>query len=113
MEDIKFRVTWQRGSDKVIFTEVFSWLQIKNGCLQYNDGNELCVELFTGQPDKNKQEICEGDIIEYNEERGVVEFEEGCFWLSFDTWTNTISEFYPYELEVIGNIHNNLELLGQ
>ena len=68
------------------------------------------VELmqFADKYDKNGNEIYESDVVEYNEERGVIKFEEGCFWISFDTRANTINEFYSYELEVIGNIHEKV-----
>ena len=89
--------------------------------------NEVIPETvgqFTGLLDKNGREIYEGDIlvcqkwiggnwIDYCIERGYVEMKLGAFGLHrkqgyyrpFKDWLE------DYEFEVIGNIHDNKELL--
>lgn len=70
------------------------------------------VGQYTGLTDKNGKKIFEGDIIRSNSERGYIEYypndcafevvdDHGFYWL--------ISEMS--NIEVIGNIHDNPELL--
>lgn len=70
------------------------------------------VGEYTGLTDKNGKKIFEGDIIRSNSERGYIEYypndcafdvvdDHGFYWL--------ISEMS--NIEVIGNIHDNPELL--
>lgn len=68
---------------------------------------------FTGLKDKNGKEIFEGDII-LEHHSGIkykIFYEDGCFGNSTTQLCNdSINE---YEIEVIGNIHENPELLGE
>ena len=118
MREIKFRITWQREKDKNIFTQIFDWSQIKNGALQYNDGNELFVEQFTGLHDKNGKEIYEGDIIQMPHAKQDGYVITNGMWKSSvvrgrdGRWhsDNGIGFSFAYGVEVIGNIHeNNIE----
>lgn len=74
--------------------------------------NPDTVGQYTGLTDKNGKKIFEGDIIRSNSERGYIEYypndcafevvdDHGFYWL--------ISEMS--NIEVIGNIHDNPELL--
>lgn len=74
------------------------------------------VGQYTGLKDKNGKRIFEGDILRgYNflhENRTVyqVTFEDGCFYYCDEdgvTWHNSHIE----NVELIGNIHDNPELL--
>lgn len=85
---------------------------------------EDTIGQYTGLTDKNGRKIFEGDIvvcrqeingnfIDYHIEIGFVEMKHGAFGLHrkqgyyrpFKDWLE------DYEYEVIGNIHDNLELL--
>jgi hypothetical protein len=67
---------------------------------------------FTGLKDKNGKEIYEGDIID-NEgarQKYEVQFHKGCFCISRGGLGYHI--FNEKEVEVIGNIYENPELLA-
>lgn len=76
------------------------------------------VGQFTGLTDKNGIKIFEGDIVEgleYDEEDGfgVVYWDDGAFWVGNDSWCGTFCDNYNgKDFEVIGNIHDNPELIG-
>lgn len=89
------------------------------------DVDENTVGQFTGLHDKDGKEIYEGDIIEYTHEIciedgpgtyvGVVGFCEGVFCLHEDSDATIAYAIYHSEeyggICVIGNIHDNPELL--
>ncbi|HBZ6456217.1 TPA: hypothetical protein MMD81_002098 [Listeria monocytogenes] len=82
------------------------------------------VSQFTGLTDKNGKKIFEGDIVEiieidafgnldWNRLKGKVMFSEGA-WLVTDNRSFAIPLWSEInEIEVIGNIHENPELLEE
>ena len=73
------------------------------------------VGQYTGLKDKNGKRIFEGDIVIYerDEEIGQIAYHENeaMFVVEFDTWLTDFDHMYGKDLEVIGNIHDNPELL--
>ena len=79
------------------------------------------VGQFTGLTDKNEKKIFEGDIVLYpwndqdKPERFTIKFKYGQFVASPVKETEDYWDFmvgcYSKEMEIIGNIHDNPELL--
>ena len=73
------------------------------------------VGQYTGLTDKNGNKIFEGDIVLYarDEEIGQIAYHENeaMFVVEFDTWLTDFDHLYGKDLEIIGNIHDNPELL--
>lgn len=125
--EIKYRV-WGKA-EKEYIRYPFAWLSIfdsPNG-LEIEENEDLIIEQYTGLTDKNGKEIYEGDIIQetiitddttdgtyryevyWDEDtlcwsiKGISDID---YHLRDDLWETNASR------EVIGNIHENPELLG-
>ena len=70
------------------------------------------VGQYTGLTDKNGVRIFEGDIIEYHGKNGKIEYSEcATFDIIFDTCNTDFKDIYERDIEIIGNIHDNPELM--
>lgn len=77
------------------------------------------VGQYTGLTDKNGKKIFEGDIVKYGDTVHKVVFEQrngtAYFGLVYSTLETLSFGYYQdlKQIEVIGNIYDNLELLGE
>ena len=92
----------------------------KDVCLDFNLGwlqkFEVIPETvgqYTGLTGKNGKKIFEGDIVEYKEVSGEIVYhdQEAMFAVCFDTWLTDFDHLYGKDVEIVGNIHDNPELL--
>jgi len=131
MREIKFRA-WDKNEERMIYSGTeqndypFVWQLHNTGIdvlehdgTDWNRLKDLVFEQYTGLKDKNGKEIYEGDVLERFPYWGwYVVYENGCFRMS---WINEVQRvnWKHYSLnqemtedwEVIGNIHENPELL--
>lgn len=95
-----------------------------DGGVPHHENTDLVVEFDTGLKDKNGKEIYEGDILGGIWESGFISWCEkckqfqyhgagiGCMACSGDVhWCEIVED--DGKLEVIGNIHENPELLEE
>lgn len=76
-------------------------------------GDDKCIIMeYTGMKDKNGKEICEGDIVK-NEFTSInkIVFSDGGFKVTSGTSVGNYLGHFVENLEVIGNIYENPELL--
>lgn len=104
-------------SCSIDYDEIWSKCEGEPTGAVWNAGDDVVVEQFTGLKDKNEREIFEGDIIcfcnsiyleviwDEDEARFDIEnrdFRRGCY---------VFNKHSASEMEIVGNIHENPELL--
>jgi uncharacterized phage protein (TIGR01671 family) len=125
MREIKFRGTTKHNGS-LVYGNLFYWkkygktmpvigMGIENGSCQGSVVLEESISEYTGLEDKNGKEIYGSDILDcWEGRRHVVKFDLGSFY--FETLDDSdeeypVDNFEAIELEVIGNIYENPELL--
>lgn len=114
MREIKFRAWYEKFNEMYIVKGIDLQKEIAYFD-KYNYRSFYDIELmqYTGLKDKNEKEIYEGDILSdrYNEEYYKVVFENGSFRAEFREYSLDLIEV-AHICEVVGNIYENSELLG-
>ena len=110
MREIKFRAWNTRRKEMEMIDDMY-WFE-ENQC-HHNGDNDYVIQQYTGLKDKNGVEIFEGDIVTvpWTGECILVELgpDDGNFHYLVTNYDNR----YPPAFEVIGNIHENPELLKE
>ena len=123
MREIKFRA-WDNETNNMIYPEKVidpghHSFNMYSGSLQYynlqNGYGTGEIMQYTGLKDKNGQDIYEGDVVKYTDESldptpAIVAY-SGTSFSTECTITKDLGDMYGFEFEVIGNIHENPELL--
>ncbi|WP_416588908.1 YopX family protein [Lactiplantibacillus plantarum] len=125
---IKFRA-WDKENEVYLYNVQYAYDTL-GGFVKYDDGEDACydedcfgaflnnkrydVEQFTGLKDVNGKDIYEGDILENRKYRSIVKFASGKFLADV---VGTINKFdligETHGSKVIGNVHENPELLEE
>lgn len=116
--EIKFRAWVSDTRTMVSWEEINSDFQRAHDTtlIDYINAPECHVMQYTGLKDRNGKEIYEGDIVEGRlHGRCVVEYRSASFGIvggqPHGFRNNESLGYYPFNLEVIGNIWENPELL--
>ena len=118
--EIKFRA-WNTRNNTMYEIDRLEWGSdvLMWGKDEFNPLAGSVLMQYTGLNDKNGKEIYEGDVVRipegyggdshYKEANGIVKYEGAGFWVESYNW----SDYSWHELEIIGNIYENPELLQQ
>ena len=117
MREIKFRAKIKNPhADKWVYGYLVSetYINEKNN-LGYTPVRKETVGQYTGLHDKNGKEIYEGDIVYVvsEDENAFILWDEETarYIIQFNGWCADFDNYYDKELEVIGNIYDNPDLL--
>ena len=86
------------------------WIDEEKDWFHFDDYE--CIMQSTGLKDKNGKEIFEGDVVKCNGLLGTIKSLKAMWICSFVKYNNYQKVgFFAQEIEVVGNIYENPELL--
>ena len=121
MREIKFRA-WDKLNKEMFNVESINFQErrVYKDTVSYRDFKDIELMQYTGLKDIREKEIYDGDIVELraNHGIGVVKYydEWGAFVVEYIKPRPLVvlgMNYYKEDIEVIGNIYENSELLGE
>ena len=120
MRESWFRAKTKRGNKWVEGSLVLNRLYGVCNIYPIDGCGKCCYETipetvgqYTGMKDKNHNMIYEGDIVKIGDHIDLVVFSDGCFCMDKQFFYYEFTYQYFESIEVIGNIHDNPELLQE
>lgn len=108
MREIKFRA-WLNMQEEMLYANIY-------GAGELFAGRDCEIMQYTGLKDKNGKEIYEGDILRrWINSRGTTYPSNSKIHMILVSWNKNSYNIKPIlmdRLEIIGNIHENAELLS-
>jgi hypothetical protein len=119
MRESKFRA-WANGYEKWCHSIEYIgdglWLGYVDDGVGELSTTDIILEQYTGLKDKNDKEVYQGDIVRWKSSTGR-EITAPIVW-NTRAWSWTAGDYmlsgiYELEVEVVGNIHQDMKLLTE
>lgn len=115
----KFRA-WDRLTGKIFPVGIIDYsiqsvyIEEPNGLYGERDFDEVNLMQSTGMVDKDGKEVFEGDVaLIYGEKISKVFYSQGSFCVDILNGGTPLHGFSPKQLEVVGNVWENPELVEE